>query len=288
VNRGIPLASLAAAAILLAAGTPAAAQSSAPPPPKSPPAETGSILSSIPPPVAMKDRSATDLASTVNTASGLKFEGLVRATSSGSKELLEKGQKYFDAKGNLITAVDIGVSAAQGNYGDAARKGAAAVIDKCVDAAIAGACALTGPAAVGCNIAVQTIRFCGETYYNQSIGGWTVEKIEQGASYVSELAEDARREQAATAAAQEAQFNSVQSGNADYAYMAASQPAPYAPAYEADDGALFLDALMTGIVDATAPAPASAPLLAPSGACHPGHDEAAHPGGCHDGSRNNQ
>lgn len=286
------LAALAAAGLVLShAPAVAGDQSSVPPPVKSASVTSQSTSSSVPPPVPMSERSATDLMSTANTASSLKVEGLVRA-AKGSEELLERGQKVFDVKGNLITVADIGVSLSQGNYADATRKGAAAVIDKCVDAAIVGACAMTGPAAPGCALAVQTARFCGETYFNQSVGGWFVEKAEQAYTAVSDYAAKKIEEFQSSTASQQSSFEGTRTSNEQHAAaVAAMQPAPYSPSTTPYDNGSdpLLDALMAGLGTWAAPQPALPPVplaapapAAPSGPCHDGHDESAHPGGCND------
>lgn len=206
--------------------------------------------------------------------------------------------KFLSRAGTVVQSSEIAIEAANGNYGAAGRKGAAMVIDRCVDAAIASGCALVSAPTAGatfpaCEVAVQAVKFCGETAAGKSLGEWAVEGAEAGYDRITAFVTEKRREHDTARADQKAQFTATQANNDQQAIALADQQQS-APQSQPDDGSAALTAaLMSGIFAVAAPAPVPPPLSpspAPGtgGPCHSGHNESTHPGGCHSAALGNR
>lgn len=265
--------------------------------------------SAVPPPRSEKSKStmtALDAIEKTNTAAGTMYETAMQYGPEAARTSREAqaGSNLFRNTGDGLAIVQqtakVYDSARRGDVKGVLDASAAAIADRCLDVAIeAGCMAATGPiVGQGCALAAQTVRLCAETYFEKSAGEAFVEATNaatQAASNgVNALLDRARQRHEQGKASQQAKFNSAQVNNDQQAIAIAGQQQA-APQSQPDDGSVALTAaLMNGIFAAAAPpptplaAPAPPPApLAPSpapanrSACHSGHNESAHPGGCH-------
>lgn len=284
---GVGLVLLGLLAMWLAA-TPAYAQATNEPPP---PAPEGTA------PEKPEPMTAFGALDKVNTAKTLIFKGaLLTAPAEAGGAMAKSADNLFKWTGRAYKAGEVGTELYQGRTGYALRKGTAAVIDECIDKAVELACAAaSAPTAeagfLPCTVAALTVKACAETYYGKSAGEWMVDKAAENSDTIKSFVSDKRAEQDQAAQSQDAQFAQIESDNASAALAQTNAQAP--PAVSNDNGSqAFADALMTGVLAATRPqasVPPPVPLAQPAPAglsasptgCHPGHNEALHPGGCH-------
>lgn len=302
-------------ALLAAAALPAvAAAQGAPPPPSAGVAAPASPTAT--PPAATEKKEAyglQDAGEHTLRATQTIFNGAGAAASPDPSATIARDAKrvngYFDKVGDGLTLIDVGVTSyevgteiSQGNYRAAARKGAAAVIDQCIGAAIAAGCTAatvgtTGPGAVFaeplCVAAVTTVvEYCDHKLkeatgmsMSETVVDWGVKGGAAAIGAMDSAFGSAERDFGQARASADAKRMSMSDANqAALAEQAAQEQAARdaaAAATSAND-ALFLNNLMMGLGSSFVPPPAVplAPAAGPSG-CHPGHDEAAHPGGCH-------
>lgn len=168
-----------------------------------------------------------------------------------------------------------------------------AVVGSCVDLACGVVTGLATPlAGFGCKVAAAAAdavyEHCTGKSAGAELGTFLMERDQAAnASAIDRFAEDKRKAQRAMSDAQQAQFVAADNANAQQAQLAVAA-APSAPAPD-DGGALLATALLDGVVRASTmpPVPLAAPPPSPAvanpglGPCHPGHNEARHPGGCH-------
>lgn len=308
----------ALAALLAAAAMPVVAVAqSAPPPPRTP--VTGVAAPASPtdaPPTAPEKKEAyglQDAGEHTLRATQTIFNGAGAGASPNPSATIARDVKrvngYFDKVGDGLTLIDVGVTSyevgteiSQGNYGAAARKGAAAVIDQCIGAAIAAGCTAatvgtTGPGAVFaeplCVAAVTTVvEYCDHKLeqatgmsMSETVVDWGVKGGAAAIDAMDSAFGSAERDFGQARASADAKRMSMSDANqAVLAEQAAQEQAARDAAAEAAsvNDALFFNNLMMGLGSSFAPPPVVplAPVSGPSG-CHPGHDEAAHPGGCH-------
>lgn len=303
----------AAAASLASPG--AAAQTSDPEPPRSKPATSAT---STPPPANSKDDSygATDALDHTQRATSTIFNGAVIA-GEGSRPSLtvrrdaRQFNKYLDGAGKAIevagdaqTAYDVGGDIAKGDYAGAARKGGAAIVEKCIDAAINAGCraatlTYTGPASAVtgplCVAAVTTVKEVCDSklkeYTGSSMSDWVIKGAEATAGAASDTYKAIRDEMsqnfARTKAEVDARRTEMAARNeaALFEQAARDRAAQEAAAQSAAnyDDMQMMNNLMQGIGTIGTPPAAAAPVPmappTPTG-CHSGHDETSHPGGC--------
>lgn len=211
-----------------------------------------------------------------------------QANDMVDQPMAKTSTKFMGRAVTTLQVGQIGIEAANGNYATATRKGAAMVIDRCVDAALAGGCAvMSAPTAEtafpACQVAVQAAKFCAETAAGKSFGDWAVEKAEAGYDRVRAFVTEKRRDHDLARANQQTQFTTAQTSNDQQAIAIAGQQQSAPQGYQDDGSSALTAALMSGILAATPSQPPvpMAPAPAANGACHSGHDESAHPGGCH-------
>lgn len=300
--------------VTLTPGAVASAQTNAVPPPvlrtemAQTPAATGPVPATNTP---MQE--AVRAVKKVNSATGNIYRiGTLAAPSAEALAEASKHQSLFRGTGYALTGIDAGIDVANGRYMRAEEKVTAAVIDRCIDVAIGAACAaVSAPTAelgaAPCVAAVSAAKFCAETYFGGSAGTGIVNGAKAGADWVSDKLYAMRDAQEASRQDQQAQFHATQSNNDQSMMQVASNPASGG----GDDGsAMMMAAMMSGVGAviaannqppvpyravaapqaapapapyapvATPPAPVAPPSPAPTG-CHPGHNESAHPGGCH-------
>lgn len=267
--------------------------------------------------------SLSDVNSTTNilhNAAGAVGEsnGLVDKTmGTQSKRFLDGKTKALDYVSNGLTTYEVVQKARSGDYSGAIRQGSAEVIDqvidKCYTAATTAACAyISAPSGEAlfpaCETAAVAVKFCADKVIEDKLGGSLgeviVKKSEEFYDKASMMFAEKQAEQNQQTQSQRSQFSAAQTSNDQQAIALAGAQAAAAPSGNSgDDGGAFAAALMSGIMvmseqqsmqhapAQTGHAPSQAPLATPQaaptaigGPCHTGHDENAHPGGCHKGS----
>lgn len=277
--------SLVPVLVALAAGwsATASAQTNVPPPPKPAPA----------PATPVSD--AAGAIGAVNDVRSLGFDALVHGTVTDAEGLKQAGQvsKGFNYFGRALT----GVKVADGlSRGDTAPMYEAAA-GEAIDYGVARLCQANGPAvAVPCGLAYQGGKLVGNGI-NYGVKSWTGREIGDHAYDAYAAAKhkvfpetDPDNDAFWEARKQEFQsrFTATRAANEDaVAQAAAAQQASVAP----DTSFADMLAGITNFLPANganptpvpfAPtAPETAPAVADPTGCHPGHDEQAHPGGCH-------
>lgn len=303
---------LGAATAALACAAPVAAQSSAPEPPRSQTAgasQSAPVTSSTPQtpqrgPAPHVD--AADLLSTVATGKAVGVDLVTSTANLGMKsaDVAADAARASNALGNMargasLTATAIGVrdDLAQGNCREAAKKVVAATVNELADKGLSAICGtamlssggLATPGCIATIAVVQAARFCAETYYETSLGQIVADYGFKAYDAVTEYQAQQQQMQQNFRQAQvsaDAKRIEIASQNEAFALeqIRAAQMAPSHSSSGYDD-MLFMNSLMQGL--GTAMAPPLAPLApvpsatTPGGPCHPGHDEASHPGGCH-------
>lgn len=308
---------LALPALLAAAAMPAVAAAQSAPPPTPSAGVAAPASPTVTPPAAAEKKEAyglQDAGEHMLRATQTIFNGAGAGASPNPSATIARDVKrvngYFDKVGDGLTLIDVGVAGYevgteinQGNYGAAARKGAAAVIDQCIGAAIAAGCTAatvgtTGPGAVFaeplCVAAVTTVvEYCDHKLeqatgmsMSETVVDWGVKGGAAAIGAMDSAFGSAERDFGQARASADAKRMSMSDANqAALAEQAAQEQAARDAAAQAASGAndaLFFNNLMMGLGLSFAPPPVVplAPASGPSG-CHPGHDEAAHPGGCH-------
>lgn len=288
----------------------AAAQTAAPPPPRSEPAKPAAPASPVPAPAksgeAAKPVTLNEVADLTTTATSATFNGGMTAIAGSGPSLDVRRQtrivnKGLDAVGNAGTLIDVaasgyevGTEIEKGNYAEAARKGAAATINTCVDFAIDATCraatlTYTGPASVYtsplCVAAVQIAKTCAEKLTGTTLGDAAVKYGEQAARMAGGAYDAFKRDMDDKRAASADRMATVRDANEHaIAEQAAQQQAALDAANQAAasaNDAMFFNGLMQGLGSSFASPPIPLAPAAASSGCHPGHDEAAHPRGCH-------
>jgi len=286
---------LLCATVLLVPVSAAAQTASVPPSATPPPAKTSKSDQEM---TALK---ALDLTTTVTTA---KFNGAVAAMPGSARNLnvrrdVRSFNNKLNAASNVLAAVnlgekgyEVGTEIYEGNYANAARKGAAATIDTCIDVAINALCRAGTIAAGGvtsvytspfCVAAVQIGKTCVEKWLGGTLGELAVEAAESKFGSQDGDEDGFGRDMALARSSSASRLASMRSTNEDaLAEQARQRSGAPLSTTGADESALF-GSFLQGLNSALVPtrtAPMT-PASTPSG-CHPGHDEAAHPGGCHD------
>ena len=246
-------------------------------------------------PLPRKSSLAAEAADQVGTAvsAGEQMHNVAGAVGEAKglvdRSMAKTSTKFLNRAGTFVQGSQIGIEVADGNYGAALRKGAAMVIDRCVDVVIASGCAMvsvpTGGAVFpACEVAAQAVRFCGEIAAGKSLGEWAVEGVAAGYGGIKAFVTEKQRKHDVARADQQAQFTATQANNDQQAIANTARPQPASQSQTDDGSGALAAALMSGIFAASAPptaplAPSPAPVN--DGSCHPGHNESAHPGGCH-------
>lgn len=238
-----------------------------------------------------------DAIGAVNTGTGIGYDAMLLTSRRGNLDPIAKsGQKLFETKGKVLAVGsyinDAGPAIMRGDVPKVAKIGAAAVVDACIDGAITAACTAVstptaGAAAVPCVVAVQAIKFCGETAAGQTIGQYTVGKAEDVVDWFGEGVAQVRDHFSHRKAQTFAQHQLVQANNERLATASGASSFDAAAPAGPDVSGQILNGLLAGVNTFSLaqqqhrpPAPSAAPPANPSG-CHDGHDEQAHPGGCH-------
>lgn len=302
----------AAAASLACPG--AMAQTSDPEPPRSKPAASApppSSTATSTPPATKDDYGAVDALDHVQRGTSTTFNGAALAGEGAKPGLVTRRDarqfnKYLDGAGKVIevagdaqTVYDVSKDVAKGDYAAATRKGGAAIVDKCIDAAINAGCraatlTYTGPASVYtgplCVAAVTTVKeVCDKKlkdYTGSSMSELVVKGVETTVTAAGDRYKAIRDEMTTNFARTKAE------ADAKRAEMAARNEAAIFEQAERDrvereaaqqaaasyDEMQMMNSLMQGIGNVPA-APSPMQTTTPTG-CHAGHNETNHPGGC--------
>lgn len=255
---------LLAAAVWLAIPAGAVGQTATPPPPKSKDAPTA--------------KDAIDLTTTITSAT---INGGMAVNSGVDPSLTTrlgtyKINKRIDMVGNASAVIgaaasgyEVGSEIAKGNYAEAARKGAAATINTCVDRGIDVGCRaatlyFNGPASVYtsplCVAAVQIVKTCAEKLTDTTLGDAVVKYGEiAGRAAVGAYDEfqrnlDAKRADAANRMANMRSANETALAEQEAARIA-DQQATAADGYDA----MMYANMLQGFA-AAMPPPSSAPM----------------------------
>ena len=269
---------------------------------------TVGATSAVPPPRSEKPKSgmtALDAIEKTNTTAGTMYETAMLHGPEAARSSSEarSGSALFRNTGDGLAIVQqtgkVYNSAMRGDVKGVLDASAAAIADRCGDIVILAVCmAATGPiVGPGCTLAVQTVRMCAETYFNKSAGEAFVEATnaatQAASSGVSAMLDRVRALHEREGASEQVDFSTAKGSNDQQALAIASQQQS-APQSQPDNGSAALTAaLMSGIFAVAAPAPLPAPLSpiavpGTGGACHTGHNESTHPGGCHSAALGNR
>lgn len=282
---------LLSAAALTLSPTGAAAQSAAPEPPRGQSGATAPAPVTATPqapqskPEAKEGFSANSGVGVANNTAALVANGGMAVGGSATPSWGTKRQMLMFNKGTAIvgnsgTLIDvagksyaIGTDIEQGKYGDATRKGAAAVIDACVDIAIdvgckAGAVAYSGPGAIytapACVAAAQIVKSCAEGYAEKSLGQAVVEYGEKAAVAAVGLYDQLLDKMADTRADADNRMGAMSAANEEaIAAQAAADRAAAEQSYAGADTALIMNSLMQGLTYIPPPPPVPLAPLPP-------------------------
>ena len=254
-------------------------------------AQSVAAQSNIPPPAARKE--TAPVASGIgdaNKAKSVLIDGstavLQGAGLSPNAGDLKRAGSALNTLSRVVDAGKVAEAYIRGDQADMFEKGAAAFIDQCVDKAVDYGCAALGvsttfgaPATyaackAGASAAIFVVEKCTNGSVGDHVAAWGRKKFSPSGVHQPTSVPIKR-------AQLQGQMSRVKEANETFIEQQfvptfSSEPNDY---YSGAESSTFVDALMQGLQSNQSKQTSANDDTT---VCHANHDEAAHPGGCHD------